>query len=112
MQILSDDLCRQLEGRAINIHHSFLPGFKGAKPYHQAHERGVKIVGATAHFATSDLDEGPIIYQDVISISHRDSLRDLKRKGRNIEKIVLANAIYAHINHNVLTYKNKTVVFE
>ena len=93
MQILSDGLAAKLSGKCINIHHSFLPGFKGAKPYHQAHERGVKLIGATAHFVTSDLDEGPIIEQDVERISHRDTPDDLVRKGRDIERRVLARAL-------------------
>ena len=93
MQVLSDGLTAKLSGRCINIHHSFLPGFKGAKPYHQAHARGVKLIGATAHFVTSDLDEGPIIEQDVERISHRDTPDDLVRKGRDIERRVLARAV-------------------
>jgi formyltetrahydrofolate deformylase len=112
MQIITGYLIDQFPNQIINIHHSSLPAFAGADPYGSAFRRGVKFMGATAHYVTEDLDEGPIISQDVIPISHRDSLKDLKRKGRNIEKIVLANAIYAHINHNVMTYKNKTVVFE
>jgi formyltetrahydrofolate deformylase len=111
MQILSDDLATYLTGRCINIHHSFLPGFKGAKPYHQAHERGVKIIGATAHYVTSDLDEGPIIVQDIEHISHSDTPDDLVRKGRNIESRVLARAVYYHLEERVLTNGNKTVVF-
>ncbi len=112
MQILSKKFVNQYPNKIINIHHSSLPAFAGADPYGSAYKRGVKFMGATAHYVTADLDEGPIISQDVISISHRDSLKDLKRKGRNIEKIVLADAIWSHINHNVLTYKNKTVIFE
>jgi formyltetrahydrofolate deformylase len=111
MQILSPDLCRQLSGRCINIHHSFLPGFKGAKPYHQAHERGVKLIGATAHYVTRDLDEGPIIDQDVERISHRDTPEDLVRKGRDIERRVLARAIRYHLNDRVILNGRKTVVF-
>ena len=111
MQILSDDLTRYLSGRCINIHHGFLPGFKGAKPYHQAYERGVKIIGATAHYVTSDLDEGPIIVQDVEHISHADSPDDLIRKGREIESRVLARAVYYHLEERVLLNGNKTVVF-
>lgn len=111
MQILSDDLTRYLSGRCINIHHSFLPGFKGAKPYHQAYERGVKIIGATAHYVTSDLDEGPIIVQDVEHISHADSPEDLIRKGREIESRALARAVYYHLEERVLLNGNKTVVF-
>ncbi len=102
MQILSDDLSAKLSGRCINIHHSFLPGFKGAKPYHQAHERGVKLIGATAHYVTSDLDEGPIIDQDVERISHRDTPDDLVRKGRDIERRVLARAIRYHLEDRVI----------
>jgi formyltetrahydrofolate deformylase len=112
MQILSDDLTRYLSGRCINIHHSFLPGFKGAKPYHQAHERGVKIIGATAHYVTPDLDEGPIIAQDVERISHADTPDDLIRKGREIESRVLARAVYCHLEERVLLNENKTVVFQ
>lgn len=111
MQILSDDLSEKLSGMCINIHHSFLPGFKGAKPYHQAHVRGVKLIGATAHYVTSDLDEGPIIDQDVERISHRDMPEDLVRKGRDIERRVLARAIRYHLADRVLLNGRKTVVF-
>jgi formyltetrahydrofolate deformylase len=111
MQILSDDLSARLSGRCINIHHSFLPGFKGARPYHQAHERGVKLIGATAHYVTSDLDEGPIIDQDVERISHRDTPDDLVRKGRDIERRVLARAIRYHLEDRVIPNGRKTVVF-
>jgi formyltetrahydrofolate deformylase len=111
MQILSDGLAAKLTGRCINIHHSFLPGFKGAKPYHQAHERGVKLIGATAHYVTSDLDEGPIIEQDVERISHRDTPDDLVRKGRDIERRVLARAVRHHLEDRVLLNGRKTVVF-
>jgi formyltetrahydrofolate deformylase len=111
MQILSDDLSAKLSGRCINIHHSFLPGFKGARPYHQAHERGVKLIGATAHYVTSDLDEGPIIDQDVERISHRDTPDDLVRKGRDIERRVLARAIRYHLEDRVIPNGRKTVVF-
>jgi formyltetrahydrofolate deformylase len=111
MQILSDDLSGKLSGRCINIHHSFLPGFKGAKPYHQAHERGVKLIGATAHYVTRDLDEGPIIDQDVERISHRDTPEDLVRKGRDIERRVLARAIRYHLDDRVILNGRKTVVF-
>src|SRR3546814_19365853 len=97
MQILSDDLAAYLSGRCINIHHSFLPGFKGAKPYHQAHARGVKMIGATAHYVTADLDEGPIIHQDVEPISHADSPADLVRTGRDLERRVLAAAVPYHV---------------
>jgi len=112
MQILSDDLAGFLAGRCVNIHHSFLPGFKGAKPYHQAHARGVKMIGATAHFVTSDLDEGPIIHQDVEAISHVDSPDELVRKGRDIERRVLARAVRAYLEDRVLINGHKTVVFE
>jgi formyltetrahydrofolate deformylase len=111
MQILSNDLVAYLAGRCINIHHSFLPGFKGAKPYHQAHARGVKMIGATAHYVTSDLDEGPIIVQDVETISHADTPDDLVRKGRDIERRVLARAVFFHLEDRVLLNGTKTVVF-
>ncbi len=111
MQILSDDLASKLEGRCINIHHSFLPGFKGAKPYHQAHARGVKVIGASAHYVTGDLDEGPIIEQDVERISHRDTPEDLVRKGRDIERRVLARALRWRLQDRVLLNGKKTVVF-
>ena len=111
MQVLSNDLAAKLSGRCINIHHSFLPGFKGAKPYHQAHARGVKLIGATAHYVTADLDEGPIIEQDVERISHRDTPDDLVRKGRDIERRVLSRAIAWHIDRRVLMDGAKTVVF-
>lgn len=112
MQILSDDLSAFLSGRCINIHHSFLPGFKGAKPYHQAHARGVKMIGATAHYVTEDLDEGPIIHQDVEAISHADTPDDLVRKGRDIERRVLAQAVHWHLQDRVVMNGNKTVVFK
>ncbi len=111
MQVLSDGLTAKLKGRCINIHHSFLPGFKGAKPYHQAHARGVKLIGATAHFVTSDLDEGPIIEQDVERISHRDTPEDLVRKGRDIERRVLARGLSHVLEDRVLLNGSKTVVF-
>lgn len=111
MQILSDDLANFLSGRCINIHHSFLPGFKGAKPYHQAHARGVKIIGATAHYVTSDLDEGPIISQDIEQITHADTPDDLIRKGRDIERRVLARAVRFHLENRVFIDGGKTVVF-
>ena len=111
MQILSDDLAGFLSGRCINIHHSFLPGFKGARPYHQAHERGVKMIGATAHYVTADLDEGPIIAQDVEPISHADTAEDLVRKGRDIERRVLAAAVSHHLDDRVLLNGSRTVVF-
>ena len=111
MQILSDGLSSRLAGRCINIHHSFLPGFKGARPYHQAFERGVKLIGATAHYVTGDLDEGPIIEQDVERISHADTPEDLIRKGRDIERRVLARAVRFHIERRALPNGCKTVVF-
>ena len=111
MQILSLDLCQKLAGRAINIHHSFLPSFKGAKPYHQAHARGVKIIGATAHYVTRDLDEGPIIEQDVARISHADSAEDLVAIGRDTESRVLARAVKLHVERRVLLSGSRTVVF-
>jgi formyltetrahydrofolate deformylase len=111
MQVLSDGLSAKLTGRCINIHHSFLPGFKGAKPYHQAHARGVKVIGASAHYVTADLDEGPIIEQDVERISHADTPDDLIRKGRDIERRVLARAVRWRIEDRVLLNGRKTVVF-
>ncbi|MGE0581873.1 MAG: formyltetrahydrofolate deformylase [Steroidobacteraceae bacterium] len=111
MQILSDGLSRQLAGRCINIHHSFLPGFKGARPYHQAHARGVKVIGATAHYVTADLDEGPIIEQDVERVTHRDGPDDLARRGRDIERRVLARAVRAHIDHRIIVNGRRTIVF-
>jgi formyltetrahydrofolate deformylase len=112
MQILSPNFVDQYKDKIINIHHSFLPAFMGADPYRSAFERGVKFIGATAHYVTTDLDEGPIIAQDVISISHRDSISNMKRRGRSIEKIVLAQGVWSHINNKVISYKNKTVVFD
>lgn len=112
MQILSSGFIARFPERIINIHHSFLPAFVGGRPYHQAHERGVKLIGATAHYATSVLDEGPIIEQDVVRCSHRDTVQDLIRKGRDLEKIVLARAVRWHLEDRVLCYANKTVVFE
>lgn len=111
MQILSDELARYLSGRCINIHHGFLPSFKGAKPYHQAHERGVKMIGATAHYVTSDLDEGPIIAQDVEPITHADTPEDLVRKGRSIEQRVLSRAVADHLQSRILLNGSRTVVF-
>ena len=111
MQILSAELSSDLEGRCVNIHHSFLPGFKGAKPYHQAHARGVKMIGATAHFVTSDLDEGPIIAQDTVQVSHADSPADLVRKGRNVEQRVLSQAVALLLEDRVLLDGRRTVVF-
>lgn len=112
MQVLSDDLCRKWSGRIINIHHSFLPGFKGAKPYHRAHDRGVKMVGATAHYVTGDLDEGPIIAQDVSVVDHADGVEEMIAQGQDTESRVLARAIKAHIEHRVLLNGNRTVVFK
>jgi formyltetrahydrofolate deformylase len=111
MQILSDDLAAYLSGRCINIHHSFLPSFKGAKPYHQAHARGVKMIGATAHYVTADLDEGPIIHQETEPVTHADSAEDLVRKGREIESRVLGRAVTWHVQHRILANGAKTVVF-
>lgn len=111
MQILSDDLASWLSGRCINIHHSFLPGFKGAKPYHQAHARGVKMIGATAHYVTADLDEGPIIHQDVEAVTHADTPNELVRKGRDIERRVLAEAVRLQLQDRVLLNGTTTVVF-
>jgi formyltetrahydrofolate deformylase len=111
MQILSDDLANFLTSRCINIHHSFLPGFKGAKPYHQAHSRGVKLIGATAHYVTADLDEGPIIEQDVERISHHDTPEDLVRKGRDIERRVLARAVNFHLTGRAFMHGAKTIIF-
>jgi formyltetrahydrofolate deformylase len=112
MQILSDDLCRKLAGRAINIHHSFLPSFKGAKPYYQAHDRGVKLIGATAHYVTADLDEGPIIEQDVARVDHSKTVEDLTTIGRDTESQVLARAVKWHSEHRVLVNGHKTVIFK
>lgn len=112
MQILSDDLCRKLSGRAINIHHSFLPSFKGAKPYYQAHDRGVKLIGATAHYVTADLDEGPIIEQDVARVDHSYTVEHLTSTGRDTEAMVLARAVKWHGEHRVLVNGHKTVVFK
>lgn len=111
MQILSDGMCRQLAGRAINIHHSFLPGFKGARPYHRAHERGVKLIGATAHYVTADLDEGPIIEQDVTRVDHSQTPEQLSATGRDTESLVLARAVQWHAEHRVLLNGRRTVVF-
>ena len=111
MQILSPEFVAEWEGRIINIHHSFLPAFVGAKPYHQAKQRGVKIIGATAHYVTADLDQGPIIVQDVTAVSHRDEVEDLIRKGRDIERQVLGTAVRLHLERRVLTSGNRTIVF-
>jgi formyltetrahydrofolate deformylase len=112
MQVLSAEFTSHFQHRVINIHHSFLPAFIGGKPYHQAYGRGVKIIGATAHYATPDLDEGPIIEQDVIRTSHRDSVKDLIRKGRDLERTVLARAVRAHLEDRILVFSNKTIVFD
>lgn len=111
MQILSPEFVAHFPNRVINIHHSFLPAFIGAKPYHAAFARGVKIIGATSHYVTSDLDAGPIIEQDIVRVNHKDSVEDLVRKGRDVEKLVLARAIWAHLQRQVLVYNNKTVIF-
>lgn len=111
MQILSDNLSKALEGKAINIHHSFLPSFKGAKPYHQAHQRGVKIIGATAHYVTADLDEGPIIEQDVQHVDHRQSAEHLSQVGSDIESLVLSRAVKSFVEHRILLNGHRTVVF-
>lgn len=110
MQVLSPEMTARYSGRIINIHHSFLPAFVGGKPYHQAHRRGVKVIGATAHYVTSELDQGPIIEQDVMRVSHRDTVKDLIRKGRDLERLVLARAVRLHLEDRVLAYDNKTVV--
>lgn len=112
MQILSSAMCEEWSEQIINIHHSFLPAFMGARPYHQAHDRGVKLIGVTAHYATAELDDGPIIDQDVIRVSHRDDVADLRRKGRDLEVTVLARAVRAHVSHRVLVYGRRTVVFD
>lgn len=112
MQVLSDSFLDEVGCPVINIHHSFLPAFAGGKPYHQAHRRGVKLIGATAHYATADLDEGPIIHQDVSRINHRNAVPDLVRKGRDLEKAVFAQAIRLHLENRILVYNNKTVVFD
>ncbi len=112
MQVISEDFIRSYPDKIINIHHSFLPAFVGAKPYHQAFDRGVKIIGATSHYVTSELDAGPIIEQDVARISHKDSVESIIAKGRDLEKIVLSRAVQKHIDRKVMVFKNKTVVFE
>lgn len=112
MQIVTGTFVSKYENRIINIHHSFLPAFAGAKPYHGAHERGVKIIGATSHYVTEQLDAGPIIEQDIAHVSHKHSIRDLIRKGKDLEKIVLARAIWLHLQHRILVYQNKTIVFD
>ena len=112
MQILSGEFVARYPNRIINIHHSFLPAFAGARPYHQAYERGVKVIGATAHYVTAELDQGPIIDQDVVRASHRDSVADLVRKGKDLEKVVLARAVDLHLRNRIVVYGNKTVVFD
>ena len=111
MQIVSAEFCQVYAERAINIHHSFLPAFAGPRPYHQAQARGVKVIGATAHYVTVELDQGPIIAQDVIAVSHRDAVEDLIRKGRDLERSVLSDAVRCHLQDRVLVHDNKTVVF-
>ena len=112
MQVLSPEFVARFPRRIINVHHSFLPAFSGARPYHRAYERGVKLIGATSHYVTDELDEGPIIEQDVVRISHRDGLDDLLQKGRDLEKVVLSRAVRWHIDHRVLVYERTTVVFD
>jgi formyltetrahydrofolate deformylase len=112
MQVLSSQFLEQFAHPVINIHHSFLPAFVGERPYHQAKQRGVKLIGATAHYVTSELDQGPIVEQDVVRVSHRDDVADMVRKGRDLEKVVLARAVRAHLENRVLVYGNKTVVFD
>ena len=112
MQILSENFIKNYSNRIINIHHSFLPAFPGAKPYHSAHERGVKIIGATSHYVTKELDAGPIIAQSTANISHKDRVEDLVRKGRDIEKVVLSRAIWYHVNRRILSYGNRTIIFD
>ena len=112
MQVLSPDFVARYPSRIINIHHSFLPAFVGARPYHRAFELGVKLIGATSHYVTEVLDEGPIIEQDIARVSHRDQLEDLIQKGRDLEKVVLSRAVRWHIEHRILLYANKTVIFD
>jgi formyltetrahydrofolate deformylase len=112
MRILSPELCAKMTGRIINIHHSFLPSFKGARPYHQAHAHGVKLIGATAHYVTADLDEGPIIAQQVLPVSHRDDPARLERRGRDLEAVVLAEALRLRLEHRVIVYGRRTAVFD
>ena len=110
--MLSPDFLAEYPERVINVHHSFLPAFSGARPYHAAHQRGVKVIGATSHYVTEDLDEGPIIEQDVLRVSHRDQTEDLVQKGRDLERVVLSRAVQWHLNHRLLLYRGKTVVFD
>jgi len=112
MQVLSAGFVARYPRRIINVHHSFLPAFSGARPYHRAFERGVKLIGATSHYVTEELDEGPIIEQDVVRVSHRDGLDDLLRRGRDLEKVVLSRAVRWHIDHRILVYDRKTVIFD
>ena len=112
MQILSDDFVSHYPNKIINIHHSFLPAFPGAKPYHSAHERGVKIIGATSHYVTAELDAGPIIEQSVVRVTHKDNIDDLVRKGRDLEKVVLSQAIWHHLRRHILVYGNRTLIFD
>lgn len=112
MQIISEDFIDSFRNRIINIHHSFLPAFPGAKPYHSAHRRGVKIIGATSHYVTEELDAGPIIEQDIAHINHKNSINDLVRKGQDLEKVVLSRAIYNHLQYKILVYNNKTIIFD
>jgi formyltetrahydrofolate deformylase len=112
MQILSPEFVRHFPERIINVHHSFLPAFVGARPYHAAFDRGVKLIGATSHYVTAELDEGPIIEQDVMRVSHRDQVDDLVQKGRDLERMVLSRAVRWHLEHRVLLYGNKTVIFD
>jgi formyltetrahydrofolate deformylase len=112
MQILGDGIVNRYPDRIINIHHSFLPAFPGARPYHSAHARGVKIIGATSHYVITELDAGPIIEQDVVRVSHEDSIDDMIRQGRDLEKLVLARAVWHHLHHKILVYKNQTIVFD
>jgi formyltetrahydrofolate deformylase len=112
MQILSPEFVAQYPQRIVNVHHSFLPAFSGARPYHRAFERGVKLIGATSHYVTETLDEGPIIEQDVVRVSHRDQLADLIQRGRDLEKVVLSRAVRWHSEHRILVYTKKTVVFD
>jgi formyltetrahydrofolate deformylase len=112
MQVLSADFVARYPQQIINVHHSFLPAFSGARPYHRAFERGVKLIGATSHYVTADLDAGPIIEQDVVRVSHRDGLEDLLEKGRDLEKVVLSRAVRWHLDHRILVYDRKTVIFD
>ena len=112
MQVLSSDFVSHYPQRIINVHHSFLPAFSGARPYHAAFQRGVKLIGATSHYVTSVLDDGPIIEQDVVRVTHRDELDNLLQKGRDLERVVLSRAVRWHLDHRILSYGNKTVVFD